>query len=41
MEELDIYLQEKHGKMSIFKETQLMSTYLLCFAVGNFLEIEL
>lgn len=35
--EVECYLKDKAGRMTIFPETKLLPTYLFCFIAGEYL----
>ena len=40
-DEVGRYLEGKNGKMTIFPESEILSTYLYCFVAGEYVELKL
>lgn len=40
-DELVSYVKDKNGKMTMFPETKMLSTYLYCFIAGEYVELQL
>ena len=41
IDEVNTYLKDKTGNMTIFPETKILSTYLFCFVAGQYVQLKL